>query len=460
MHKNIILCIFIILIIVLIVGLLIYKNKSSSTTTSSSTTQKVSSELFSESEKPLELQVAASTSSKKPCLENKTTVYAGCTNFVYGNKDQALKQCKKNLTEYTLITKGIENEDPCLLKRSSPIILTTCRDKDTKKNKAYFTNNAMIEDKCTERVKQWIGDGLEYNFDYKKFDNFSQIVLYGNNDDKMRALRNLIFNLPYNFYSEDEISNLFYIICLAGLGFIKGNMNNDSFYMNLDNSTNDLLYAISLLGPTNIGNPIVSSDINTHYTIADLFYKVFFGGQEGIDLWKKIINFNYNTDWNGISSLLDQDKNEINTRIELFVDSYIKPIRSNRINTNTNLYYFTVVYDTPIDLKTTILYQDDLNYIKNKNNLTYVFGAFNTSIENNQQELERYDQLIKSTNPTVYKIRKINEVRDVTALSFSPINTNDKYEDKSNNNIEILNFSQDIGRHVLPYIARSISLYK
>ena len=43
--------------------------------------------------------------------------------------------CGKNLTEYTLITKGIENEDPCLLKKSSPIILTTCRDKDTKKIK-------------------------------------------------------------------------------------------------------------------------------------------------------------------------------------------------------------------------------------------------------------------------------------------------------------------------------------
>ena len=412
---------------------------------------------MSESEKPLELQVTTSTSYKKPCLENKSTVYAGCQKFVYGNKDQALKQCGRNLSEYTLITKGIENEDPCLLKRSSPIILTNCKDKETKKNKAYFTDNARIKDQCLERIKQdrqWIGDGLEYkdlpsNFDSKAFNNFTQIVRYGQNDDKIRALTTLTFNIPYNnFYNGDDNSRLFYHVCLAGLAFVKGTLNNDPIYINMDKSTKDLLYAIYLLSPANLS--IVLTDGVDNYTPADLFYKVFFQGEEGINIWKKIINFNYN-----INNILTEDKDIINTSIELIANSYIKPIK---FPINNKLYYFTVVYNNPIDLKSNIL--ERLYYIKNKNNLTYGFGAFNTNEDDGQRVLDFFERIIKETNPLVYKIRQINEGGDVSRLSFSPVNTNDKYDDRSNNNIEILNFSKDIGRHVLPYIALSISLYK
>ena len=397
-----------------------------------------------------------SSSFKKPCLDNKVTVYAGCENFVYGNKEQALKQCsnENSFIEYTLITKDIPEEDPCLLKRSFPIILSNCIDNQTGKSKAYFTDKAMQDDGCinnSTRIVEWIGDGIEYknvstNFESTIFDNFVQNI-NKNIVPIMTTLDNLTFFpegvTPQQVYeSYNNMDKLFYKISIAGLMFVYGLGANDEKYTKLSKDAKDFLYAIYLLSPAQSYQYVYDGE--KEYSISDLYYKIFDSSytNDGVNLWKKIITFNYNNDiFKSFSNLIKYEYQDLTRtpKLGLITKSFISPMNFYKIR---NLYYYRIILNNIVGINQL----NGIMYVQNIGDLSYVFGIMDGGNDDKKQNifLSNANNLITQLNPLIYDITKINSQNDIKYYVNSRFETSDE-------NYSII--SSLVGRYILKYIA-------
>jgi len=228
------------------------------------------------------------------------------------------------------------------------------------------------------------------------------------------------FSIPkMDNIDNDFNSQLFYAISVLSMSFIGDKRYDDP---KLPDNTKDLLYAIYLLSP--IQNYPYVNDGDKEYSISDLFYKVFDRTKDGIDLWKKIIKFNYNNDsYKSKSNLKYETSDFINSKKkDLITGSFIKPVDTRQ----EKLTYFILAYDESnkyiINIANrinNILNKNGINYIKKINSVFYIYGAF---IEDLVTEVVTQNQA-----PLVYK--QTSNLSDFfMARTYNDI-TNNEYKD-------------------------------